>query len=165
MNTEYLSIRAVLPWAEADAPPGGRVGRQISRREEQEMSICLHCPRPRAACDGKSTCPLLRQGRQGERKQAAPPNDELRAAIRTAGLTQKQVYEALHIKRAAWYARLSRELSEEFREKVFRTIAELKNPKEILDTYDLPSCRNCGNRTMCERDHLTCSARAKEQAV
>jgi hypothetical protein len=126
MNTEYLSIRAVLPWAETDAPPGSRVGRQISRREEQEMSICLHCPRPRAACDGKSTCPILRRGKGA----AEVYNEDIREAIRTAGLTQKQVYEALHIKQAAWYARLSRELSEEFREKVFRTIAELKNPKE-----------------------------------
>ena len=128
MNTEYLSIRAVLPWAEAEAPPGGRAGRQISRREEQEMSICLHCPRPRAACDGASTCPLLRRGRQKQAERKA--NEELRAAIRAAGLTEKQVYEALHIKRATWYARLGRELSEELREQIDRTIAALKGAEE-----------------------------------
>ena len=60
---------------------------------------------------------------------------------------------------------MHRELSAEFREKIFQTIAELKRPKEILDTYDLPSCRSCGNRAMCERDKLTCSVRAKEQSI
>ena len=37
--------------------------------------------------------------------------------------------------------------------------------KKKQSSYDLSCCRHCHNRAMCERDKLTCSARAKEQSI
>ena len=160
MNSEYLSIHAAAPWSTGDRAPKGHAGYQISKAQQRESKICLHCPAPDCK-SGAATCPILRRGKQTGQMQ----NDEIRAAIASAGLRQKQVYEALDIPRSTWSAWMHKELSEELREKVFRAIAELKKPKEILETYDLACCRSCYNRAMCERDLLTCSARAKEQAV
>ncbi len=158
---DQLQIGGTAPWTgnKANRHTGPRPY-QWGEDRKREIDICLNCPT--LDCEsGAATCPILRRGK-GE---AEVLNEDIREAIRAAGLRQKQVYEALHIPHSTWSLWLRRELSGEFREKILRTIAELKRPKEILDTYDLPSCRRCCNRAMCERDKLTCSARAKEQSI
>lgn len=161
VTIDQLQIHGTRPYAAGRIERIGPRTNQRGKKRQKEIDICLNCPRPTCSSNGSGTCPILLKGKE----KAEVNNEDIHSAIKSAGLKTKQVYEALHIPHSTWSLWMHRELSAEFREKIFQTIAELKRPKEILDTYDLPSCRRCCNRAMCERDKLTCSARAKEQSI
>lgn len=126
VTIDQLQIHGTRPYAAGRIERIGPRTNQRGKKRQKEIDICLNCPRPTCSSKGSGTCPILLKGKE----KAEVNNEDIRSAIKSAGLKTKQVYEALHIPHSTWSLWMHRELSAEFREKIFQTIAELKRPKE-----------------------------------